>query len=164
MTYAADTSVPVEKSKAELEGLLVKAGASQRAVVSDDEAGIVRILFTLGRGPDLRQVRLELPLPKRSAFHQATRLDGRPKSKSRTAESQWEQACRARWRAAVLLVRAKLEAVALGVSTLDREFFADMALPDGRTVYQAVGPSVAQAYLTGQKPRFQLTAGEIEEP
>ena len=37
MTFAEGTSVPVERSKAELDGLLAKHGASQRAMGSDDE-------------------------------------------------------------------------------------------------------------------------------
>lgn len=37
--YAAGTTVPVERSRAELDKILAKHGATQRGVVQDDEAG-----------------------------------------------------------------------------------------------------------------------------
>ena len=84
---------------------------SQRIVASDDNAGMVRIIFSLGSGPELRQVRLELPLPKRGDFKPSTTSTGKARPHTRSADQRWEQACRARWRVLVLLVRAKLEAL-----------------------------------------------------
>ena len=58
---------------------------------------------------------------------------------SRTAadqQSAWEQACRQRWRALLLIIRAKLEAAEAGISTLETEFLANIVLPDGRTAGQ----------------------------
>jgi hypothetical protein len=60
MTFAADTKVPVEKSRAEIDALLSKHGATQRGFMADEEACVARVFFTLQK----RQIRLEVPLPK----------------------------------------------------------------------------------------------------
>lgn len=82
-----------------------------------------------------RTVAMRIPLPK--AGDRAIALDHRrrprPAAKAREA---WEQACRSRWRGAFLLVKAKLEAVEAGMSTIEREFLADVRMADGRTVGQ----------------------------
>jgi hypothetical protein len=67
---------------------------------------------------------------------------------------QWEQGCRARWRQLYLLVKAKIEAVSIGLSTVEREFLADVYLPDGRTVGEALAPQLAEAYANGTFPRL----------
>jgi hypothetical protein len=151
MTYAEGTSVTVEKSKAELEGLLRKHGAGQRVFGNDDQNGQAFVMFALSG----RQYRLEVPLPKIADFAK------KPKRGwgmvSRTAAEQQkahEQACRERWRAVVLLVKAKLELVALGVSSIEREFLADLMLPDGRRVHQAIEEDVAETYATGKMPKL----------
>lgn len=149
MTYAADTSVSVEKTRAELDRLLSKAGASQRMMGSDDEAGAAFVVFSL-QG---RQVRLRVPLPKQSdpRFLRDGRGTRRPASKVIEA---WEQACRSRWRQLLLLVKAKLEAIALGLSTVEREFLADIYLSDGRTVHQALVDDLDQMYRDGSVPKM----------
>ena len=60
-----------------------------------------------------------------------------------------------------LVVKANLEAVEAGISTVEREFMPDVMLPDGRTVWQWVEPQVEQMYLTGKMPAL-LTAGPSE--
>ena len=52
--YAARTTVPVDKSRAELEQLLQRHGATQRAVYIDDEAERVTVQFRIAE----RMVRL----------------------------------------------------------------------------------------------------------
>lgn len=56
------------------------------------------------------------------------------------------------WRRLVLVVKAKLDLVADGGSTIEREFLADILLPDGRTVHQALGPQLADSYSNGHMP------------
>ena len=61
-----------------------------------------------------------------------------------------EQACRSRWRALALAVKAKLEAVAIGITTFEDEFMAHIVMPDGLTVGEHVRPRIASAYESGQ--------------
>jgi len=70
---------------------------------------------------------------------------------------------RRRWRALVLVVKGKLEAVESEIVTFEEEFLAHLVLPNGQTVGSEVRPMVAQAYETGIMPAFSalaLPAGE----
>lgn len=138
--YAAGTTVPVERSKAELDRILAKHGATQRGIVQDDEAWRAAVMFVM-KGA---QYRLEVPLPKGAEYQ---------------AIPRWEQACRERWRAVVLLVKAKLELARLGVSTVEREFMADLVLPNGQTLHTAMQGPIADALKAGTMPRLLLPEG-----
>lgn len=149
MSYAEGTSVPVEKSRVELETMLAKAGAKQAGVMSDYEGGRATVVFRLAD----RQVRLVVPLPKLEDF--AKRKGRYSYMVAATKEQQtkaYEQACRTRWRQMVLLVKAKLEAIAMGLSTVEREFLADIYLADGRTVHQALVGDLERMYRDGTMP------------
>lgn len=155
MTYAARTSVSVERSKMELDRILAKAGAGQRLVGNDDAHGFAFCVFVM----DARRVRLRVPLPKRderrflySRFRRRT---------ASQADRAWEQACRERWRGLVLLVKAKLEAIAIGLSTVEREFLADLFLSNGRTVHEAIAEDISKACIDGKTPLLQLTTGSV---
>lgn len=49
-----------------------------------------------------------------------------------------------RWRALLLVTKAKFEAVASGISTVEREFLADLVLPNGRVVQEELAPRLAR--------------------
>ncbi len=66
------------------------------------------------------------------------------------------QAERQRWRALLLVLKAKLEAVESKIATFESEFLSHIVLPDDRTVAQHVMPLIAQAYETGAMPRRLL--------
>jgi hypothetical protein len=59
---------------------------------------------------------------------------------------------RARWRALWLVVKAKLEAVAIGLITIDEAFLAETVLPDSKTVAEVMLPQIETAYATGKMP------------
>lgn len=133
--FAENTSVSVERSKAELDTLLGKAGANSRGIVSDDQQGQAIVAFTLGGG----KYRLSVPLPKLADFPKS---GGAPKGwllwssekRDQWRYKQWEQASRQRWRALILVVKSKLEIIRLGLSSAQREFMADLILANGQTV------------------------------
>lgn len=158
MTFASGTSVSSEKSRAELEGLLQKHGAGQRYFGSDDQAGFAIVGFSL----DGRQIKIVLPMPKLEdvPFRKDRRGVGRvPKEEIRRKD--WEQATRERWRLFVLMVKAKLEYISIGASTVEREFLADVMLLNGKTVSAVLGGDkgeLAKMYETGQMPKFLLGA------
>lgn len=74
------------------------------------------------------------------------------KANRKQAYEAWEQACRSRWRALYLIIKAKLEAVDSGISTIEREFLYDIVLPDGKTVGEYMAPQIEAAYTTGEMP------------
>lgn len=146
--YAADTTVPVERTQAEIGTLLAKHGATARASGVDDTTGRATVIFALAG----RRIRVEAPL------HPTTEATPRgwwgwTEAKKRTwTASNRQQRERATWRGILLLLRAKLEAVEGGYSTVDREFLADVLLPGGRSVGQMVSAVVETAYRTGVPP------------
>jgi hypothetical protein len=99
-----------------------------------------------------RRVRFALDLPDpadREFTHTPTR--GTERSAAQ-AEAAWEQACRQRWRALALAVKAKLEAVESGIATFEEEFAAYLVMPDGRTVWDHIQIPVRTAYEEGKVP------------
>jgi hypothetical protein len=144
MTYAQNTSVSVEKSRAEIERILERYGATRFGYGWDQAKAVVQF-ETNGR-----QIRFELPLPDRTerrfTHHQ------RGKRTPESAQTEYEKACRQRWRALVLVVKAKLEAVESGVSEFEDEFLAHIVLPDGSTAGQWMRPQIERAYQTGGMP------------
>lgn len=146
MAYAEKTSVSVIRTKAEIEDLVQRYGADQ--FVSGYKGDIAVIGFSM----EGRQIRFLLPLPDkndREYWYTAGRGQHRTEE---TAHAAWEQACRSRWRALYLIVKEKLEAVEAGISTVEREFFYDIVLPDGRTAGEWMAPQIEAAYQTGQMP------------
>ena len=148
MSFAATTSVPVDRTKSEIEKLVARYGAYQYAIAMDEPNGAAYVGFTVGTGPKLRQVRVDLPLPKRADF--ASRR-GRPVSAT-ARDKAYEQACRSRWRQLLLVLKANFEAVEAGVTTVEKAFFAFIRLPDGRVLHDEVSPKLATVYETGQVP------------
>jgi hypothetical protein len=71
-------------------------------------------------------------------------------------EAALAQLERSRWRGLALVVRAKLEAVAMGVRTWDEEWIAAVVMPDGRTVAETVGGELDAATRNGGLPPRSL--------
>ncbi len=65
---------------------------------------------------------------------------------------EWEQACRQKWRALYLVIKAKLEAVESGISCFEDEFLANIVLPDGSLVGNFMRPQIEQVYSSGNMP------------
>lgn len=175
--FAAHTSVDVQKTKLELERLLVKHGAAQYGNAHDDAAGIAVCYFALGG----RSIRLQIPIPKLDAWPDPKLADYQQKKKcpqmwgrwgeatrAQWVRQQWEQVCRTRWRCMLLIVKAKLELIGMNLSTVDREFLADITLPDGRSVGEWLKPGIDKAYMGGRMPRMlgmgpSVVDGEFKE-
>lgn len=146
--FAENTSVSVEKSRAEIETILTRYGASQFGYATDTMRGLATIQFC-AKG---RHIRFTLNLP---LFSDKQFMYTPSRKQRRSPEEQgkaWEQACRQRWRALCLCIKAKLEAVECGITEFEAEFMAHIVLPTGGTVGQLMGPQIQQAYLTGTVP------------
>jgi hypothetical protein len=118
VTYARNTRVPPEKSRADIERCVRKYGAS--GFVSGWQGDAVRIEF-LARDRHIRMSMTEPP---------------------------GEQPRRSKWRSLLLLVKAKLEAVDAKITTFEEAFLGDIVMPDGRTVYEATKGPIKLAYET----------------
>ena len=147
MPYAAQTKVPISRTKTEIEDLLAKHGAVGFGYVTEWNRAL--IAFNMSG----RRVQIMLVMP---AVDDSART---PRNARRTAAAQqsaWEQACRQRWRALLLIIKAKLEAVESGITTLEIEFLSNLVLPDGGTVGDWLAPQIDEAYATGRMPPMLL--------
>ena len=141
--FAENTSVSVEKSRAEIEGLIVRYGATSTAFMN--APGRAMIVFE-AKG---RRVAFELPLPDKD--EKRFQRDGRGSMRSADKRLEaWEQACRQRWRALALVIKAKLEAVECGITSFEDEFLAHIVMPDGQTVATHIKPRIEEAYAGGK--------------
>jgi len=145
--YAQGTVVSVEKSKAEIERLIAKAKCTQFMIGSDQENHRARVQFKAHN----RIIRFEIGLPERAKFY------------GRRGEEQYAAAARQKWRALVLVIKAKLEAVSSQITTFEDEFMAHIVMPNDRTVAEIVTPLVTAAYEQGQMPRGLLAPGAADE-
>lgn len=145
--YAAKTEVPAEKSRMEIERTLTRYGADQ-FIYGWQDAGAM-----LGFRASGRMVRFQLPMPSRDAFTRYKDARGVERYRSTTAASTaYEQTCRQRWRALALVIKAKLEAVAAGITCFEDEFLAHIVLPNGEQVAQWLRPQLQAAYDRGNMP------------
>lgn len=140
MTYATGTPVPPERTRLDIERELMKRGASQFGYNHDQGGRRSVVAFTL-KG---LQVHMTLTQPD-PAEHRFTRTPtGKPRSTTAALDA-YDQEVRRRWRALLLVVKAKLVAVDEGITTLEREFLADVVLANGRTVIEDVQPAIDHA-------------------
>ncbi|MCB1460941.1 MAG: hypothetical protein KDJ90_00580 [Nitratireductor sp.] len=137
--------MPVEKTEAEIKAVIRRYGATSFA--SFEEVGRALIAFEM-QG---RRILFALPLPSRGDKEFTTYKRGYSEYKrtENAAISAWEQACRSRWRALFLCIKAKLESVESGIETFEDAFLAHIQMPDGKTVSEHVKPRIASAYETG---------------
>jgi hypothetical protein len=144
-TYAAKTDVPVSRSRDEIEKTLSRFGASAFGYMASHE-GQVAITFEVNR----IRVLMRMQLPSRDEF----RHDSRGKLRTDSAiERDWEQACRQRWRSLANGVKAKLALIDDGISTVEREFLADIVVPStGLTYGEMAIPGIAEVYQHHQLP------------
>ncbi|SFV11893.1 MULTISPECIES: hypothetical protein [unclassified Methylobacterium] len=126
--YAEGTKVPIAQSRAQIETMLRKAGANR--IVTMDEALETVVAFMLAG----RLIRLRIEIPGDAS----------------------DQRRRAIWRAIGLVVKAKIEAVAQGITTVEQEWLAHIVLPNGRTVGDWIEPQLQVAYDEGRMPTEPL--------
>lgn len=155
--YAAGTGVAITRTREEIDKLLQVHGATGRGVMVREDVGLAQIVFIISG----RSYRVEVPLPRASEFAKP-KTPPRGWSKwdeaRRTSwrEAQADQASRERWRAVLLVLKAKLELVRIGVSKVEHEFFADLVLPGGERLGSFAQEEIEKAMKTGHDPRFLL--------
>lgn len=144
--YAERTEVSSDRSRSEIERTLVRYGATSFAY--GWEQGRAVVAFEM-KG---RRIRFLLPLPDRNDKQFLYTPEKKLLRSREQADAAWEQAVRQRWRALALAIKAKLEAVAAGITTFEDEFLAHTQLPGGLTVGEWLQPQIDIAYRTGRMP------------
>lgn len=137
--YAERTDVPVERSRSEIEKLARAHGATGFGTMWDKDR--FALMFELRN----RRVRFDIPAPSAAEY---------------SNQKAWEAEERRRWRALLLILKAKLELVASGDVDFDAEFLANLVLPGGMTigdrVLSSLGDTLNSGNLPPMLPRSQL--------
>lgn len=150
--YASQTEVSPEKTRSEIEAVLKRYGASHFGYMTTPER------VAIGFQAHGKRVKFELPLPHAAdkAFTHKKGRYGLEKRPDSVAVKAWNQAVRSCWRALLLVIKAKLEAVEAEITTFEEEFLAHIVLPNGRTVAENLLPRIAESYQTGEMPPLQI--------
>jgi hypothetical protein len=137
MSFAQGTVVPVEKSRAEIEKLITKYGASG---FSSGWMGTRAALQFVASGRNIRFI-LELPDQEWARDHVMKTKRPRWYYRENIPTSHLaplvEAENRRRWRCLLLAIKAKLEVVESGIATFDEEFLAHIVIED-RTVFDRI--------------------------
>lgn len=134
MAFAEGTSVPVGRTRGEIETLVEKYGATRFASgwLDDQKAAISFVAHG-------RLVRFVLPLPDK-AWPLASLKKTKRYQWSTPAASVVDNALaaeqRRRWRCLLLAMKAKLEVVETGIETFEQAFLANIVTADNMTVYE----------------------------
>lgn len=121
MTYAAKTSVSVDRTVGEIRKVLTRAGASGFAFAGSGSK--VFVAFQVG-GMGVKMI-LRLP------------CDPGPGATAASIKS-YEQVCRSRWRSLLLVIKAKVTSIEHGIETFEQAFLPHLALKDGSTVGEKI--------------------------
>ncbi len=165
--FAQGTSVPMERSRAEVERTLMRYGASgfayawerrQQPMPREGHQGWCPLqshpedpqpshcICGAGRIIEREVVAIHFKFKERTIQLEVPM----PHECETGTKAKADAAVRQRWRALVLVLKAKLEAVASGISTLEAEFLANVVMADGRTVGQAILPRLSEAVASGR--------------
>lgn len=150
--YASETTVSTESSRSEIERTLRRYGADAFGYSTDGVKATVAFRIA---GRHVRFA-LTMPDPKAGEFWIYKRGATIFRRADSEGEKRWEQACRQKWRALALVIKAKLEAVAAEITTVEDEFLAHTVLNDGSTFGEAIRPQMDEHFRLGGPPRFML--------
>lgn len=147
VNYAAGTKVPVEKSRAVIERLITKYGATE---FSSGWMGDQAAIQFMANG---RRVRFVLDLPNKEWAKDLLMAKKRGRYYSRdyiptdALVPLVDAEHRRRWRCLLLAIKAKLEVVHSGIASFDEEFLAHIVMPDDETIYDHVTKAAANGRL-----------------
>lgn len=128
--YAQGTSVPVGNTRTEIERLLEKNGAT--GFMFGNTAGQALLAFEM----QARRLKFVIPMP----------IQTRSFTEAKVAAET-----RRRWRALLLVLKAKLEAVRSGIVEFDVEFLPFVVVRGGETVAEQMVPQMREALASGDK-------------
>ena len=132
--YAQGTTVPVQKTIAEIERLIIRHGGDQ--FLQSWTADTIKIAFRINN----RMLKFTVPLPKDVSIAERRRL----------------------WRCLLLAIKAKFEIVATGIEEFDSAFMSNIVMPDGSTFGDWAIPQIDHVYETGKFPEEMMLIGGPE--
>jgi hypothetical protein len=151
MAYAVDTDVPVERTRAEIEKLIARHQCS--AFMTGVDHLTRRAIVQFRAHERIVRFMLILPDPADKVF---VRMKNGSIRTPQQREKACEQATRSKWRALLLVIKAKLESVESHIATFEEEFLAHIVMPNDRTVAENILPQIGEAYRSGHMPKMLM--------
>ncbi len=147
MSYATKTQVSEDRSRTEIERILMRYGADEFGYMNRrSEALIVFVYKSI-------KVQMTVPLPARDDPKFTTTPTGRPVRSETQRFNAWNMEVRRRWRSLCLVIKALLVGVDDGVLSFEQAFMPYMVLgDDGLTLYQKALPKLTRAIESGKMP------------
>jgi hypothetical protein len=148
MVYAATTTVPVERTRGEIEQLLKAWGADAFAFGWDSTINATAVSFRI-KGV---YYKFRVPLPDindaRYRYDRSHRRGTDQQVRNRLAQAE-----RSAWRATLFVIKAKKESVESGIESFEQAFLPQVMLPDGTIYGDWAEVEIEDMYATGQMPR-----------
>lgn len=145
MMFAEKTSVPVAKSKTEIEQLLRKYKATD--YVSGWNGKQIFVLFRI----ENRLIRFQVATPDMETI--------KKQKKARTPlqiQNAMEQEERRLWRCLCLVIKGKLESVETGIETLEEAFLPQTVITNGETFGEWAHRELDNAIAQGKMPQLLM--------
>ncbi len=131
MSFAEGTSVPVERSRAEIERTLLKYGADRFACGWDGDRAAIN--FTSNG----RMIRFVLALPTLAEGKEKVPRKYSWQAPTDAKVQAWKDGeTRRRWRCLLLAIKSKLECVETGIETFDEAFLSHIVTEGNITMYE----------------------------
>lgn len=148
MAYAKETSVSVSQRISNIRAMLSRFGARSVGMRDDDDLGLHFIEFKFNEV----NIRMTFPDPEWESREIQFTESGKKRSELQ-AEAAFQQALRARWAAAEMILKARLVAVECGFRTFEVEFLPDIVAEHGETAAE----HMEKLRLEG-KPMLRISA------
>jgi hypothetical protein len=152
--YAENTTVSVDKSIDQIEYTLAQYGADSFGYKKTPDFAAIEFLI------NGLTVQIGIPMPKRDDRRFTHTPERGTRRDERAALKAWATACRSQWRKLLLLIKAKMEAIEEGITTIEKEFLADIQIPGKGSVGQYLLDHVEELNLPALLP--QTTGGNDE--
>lgn len=154
MRYARNTQVSSDRSVSEIRKTVTRYGAENFIYAETPLKGVVG--FSMGG----RSIRIAIKLPPIKDY--LTTPQGRERHPQVAAELR-EKGTRQMWRCLALVVKAKLEAVDSGISTVDDEFLAFIMVDGRTTVGEALKTRMSEKFFGKDAPALMPMLEEHKE-
>lgn len=148
--FAEGTEVSTERSRAEIDQLLIRYGATSFMYGMNSQASM--IAFEMNG----RRIKFVVPMPDRTA--QEFTMGVHPQSHKpakltpEKAAQKYEQATRQKWRSLALCIKAKLESVESKIETFEEAFMPHVVMSDGRTIGEVLLPDIGKLVESSKLP------------
>ena len=143
MSYASNTSVSEDRSRLQIERMVLQYGAKDYCTMIRETEGLIG--FTYNK----YKIQMSVPFPDRNDEKFKVSPGGRKRRSEKQAFAEWEKEVRRRWRSLCLVIKGKLVGVEDGVTTFEKAFLSDILI-GGQTVSERVLPKLAEFIEAGK--------------